>query len=80
VQYRVVDYQSADGEWINTDEGGPEPTDIDIESTSWVNIGWKDTDDNWHYRWVEGPFDKDFWLNDAITEIADEYGITIAAT
>lgn len=79
MNYKVVDYQSGDGYWVNTDQGGSTPTETDIEGSPWINIGWEDQDQNWHYRWVEGPFDSDFWLDDAITEIANEYGISIAA-
>lgn len=80
MEYRVVDYMDTNGEWRNTDEGDPDPSEADILETPYVNIGFTDTDDNWHYRWVDGPFDEDFWLDDAIEEIADEYGIGISAT
>ena len=80
MEYRVVDYQGADGSWYNVDSGDPEPTRDDIEASDRLNLGFTDEDDNWHYRWVDGPFTvDDYWLDDVILEISDEYGIAIAA-
>jgi hypothetical protein len=77
VEYRVVDYADASGEWVNTDEGAPEPTLEDIYEAVELNVGWTDTDGNWHYRWLEGPFSEDFELEDAIAEASDKYGIDV---
>lgn len=78
MNYYVVDYKDTNGDWRNTDQGDPDPSSDDIMASPEINIGWEDEDKNWHYRWVDGPFDADFWLDDAIVEIADEYGISIA--
>lgn len=78
MEWRIVDYQGTDGQWYNTDEGDDPPTDEDIENTPYVNVGWNDEDGNWHYRWVDGPFDQDdFWIDDAIYELSDAYGIGV---
>lgn len=90
VDYRVVDYQSTDGTWRNTDpkgqittdnsrmgQGDPEPTVEDIEHTPWVNVGFEDKHGDTIYKWIQGPFDEDFWISDAIEQIADEYGIVL---
>lgn len=90
--YRVVDYQDVGGTWRNTDpegrvttdgsrmgQGDPEPTTADIEASDWVNIGFQDDDGEWHYYWIFGPFDEDFWLDDAIEQIVHEYGIAYGA-
>lgn len=90
ISYRVVDYQSTDGEWRNTDpkgmittdgsrygQGDSEPTVEDIEHTPWVNVGFEDKHGDITYKWIQGPFDEDYWISDAILEIADEYGIAL---
>lgn len=77
MDFRVVDYLGSDGEWKNTDKGAREPLEQEIEDSPYVNIGFKDADGNWHYRWIDGPFDEDFWLEDAIHEIASEYGFVV---
>lgn len=77
-------------EWRNTDpkgsvttdgsrlgQGDPEPTTQDIEDSPYVNIGFQDEDGNWHYYWINGPFDELFWIDDAIEQIVDEYGIVL---
>ena len=90
VDYRIVDYQSPDGTWRNTDpknrvttdgnrmgQGDPPPSVEDIEASTYVNVGFEDKDGNITYKWIEGPFDEDYWISDAIIEIADEYGIVL---
>jgi hypothetical protein len=90
VSYRVVDYQSTDGDWRNTDpkgsvttdgsrmgQGDSEPTVEDIESSPWINVGFEDADGDVHYKWIKGPFDEDFWVDEAIEQIVDEYGIVL---
>lgn len=77
MEYRVVDYLGHDGVWKNTDQGDPEPLDSEIEGSPEVNLGFVDQDGNWHYRWVDGPFDEDFWLDDAAEQVADRYGYVI---
>lgn len=89
VDYEHVN-EDGDKEWRNTDpegelttdgqregEGDPEATTEDIENSDWVNIGFQDTDGNWHYYWIHGPFDEEFWLDDAIEQIISEYGIVL---
>lgn len=76
--------------WKNTDpegfvttdgsregEGDPEPTTQDIEDSPYVNVGFQDADGEWHYYWIDGPFDEEFWIDDAIEQIVDEYGIVL---
>lgn len=90
VKYRVVDYKGSDGDWKNTDpkghvttdgsrmgQGDREPTPKEIENSPHINVGFWDRDGNIHYYWIEGPFNKDFWIDDAIVEIADEYSIVL---
>lgn len=90
VNYRVVDYQDTSGNWRNTDpigktttdgsrtgQGDPEPTVEDIESSEWINVGFEDKNGDITYKWIKGPFDEDFWVSDAIIEIASEYGIVL---
>lgn len=89
VDYEHVN-DDGEKEWRNTDpegelttdgqregEGDPDPTTEDIENSDWVNIGFQDSDGNWHYYWVHGPFDDEFWLDDVIEQIIDEYGIVL---
>lgn len=88
--YRIVDYQDTSGEWRNTDpkgqvttdgsrtgQGDPAPSTEDIEASDWVNVGFEDSSGDTHYKWIQGPFDEDFWITDAIAQIADEYGIVL---
>lgn len=76
--------------WKNTDpkgsvttdgtrigKGHKPPTQKDIEDSPYVNLGFRDDEGEWHYRWVDGPFDEEFWLDDAIGEIVAEYGIVL---
>jgi hypothetical protein len=76
--------------WKNTDpkgqpttdgtrmgQGNKEPNQQDIEDSPHVNLGFQDADGNWHYYWVDGPFDSEFWLDDAIIEIVAEYLIVM---
>lgn len=90
VEYRIVDYEDLNGEWRNTDpkgqittdgsrygQGDPEPTTEQIENSSWVNVGFEDIHGDVTYKWIEGPFDEEFWVSDAIIEIAHEYGIVL---
>lgn len=87
--YRVVDYANTNGEWMNTDpvgkvttdgsrmgQGDPPPTTEDIEASPWINVGFQDADGEWYYRWIQGPFDEEFWIDDAIEQLAHEYGIS----
>lgn len=77
-------------EWRNTDppgqittdgsrtgQGDPEPTTEDIENSPWVNVGFQDTDGDLHYYWLQGPFDEEWWLDDAIEQVVDQYGIVL---
>lgn len=77
-------------EWRNTDpegsittdgsregQGDPDPTTEDIENSDWVNVGFQDKDGEWYYYWIQGPFDEDFWIDDAIEQIVGEYGIVL---
>ena len=76
--------------WYNTDpkgqattdgnrmgQGDPEPTTKDIEASDWVNVGFQDEHGDWRYYWIQGPLDEDFWIDDAIEQIVDEYGIVL---
>lgn len=89
VDYR---HTNKDGstEWRNTDpkgqvttdgsrqgQGDPDPTTEDIENSPYVNVGFQDSDGDWHYKWINGPFSAEFWIDDAITEIISEYGIIL---
>lgn len=78
MEWEIIDYQGADGNWYNTDDGDPRPSDLDIESSPMINVGWNDVDGEWHYRWIDGPFSEDYWIDDAIYEASDAYGIEIA--
>lgn len=86
--YRVVDYQDVNGVWRNTDpvgqvttdgsrtgQGDPEPTTEDIEASPWINVGFEDDDGEIYYKWIQGPFDAEFWIDDAIEQIVGEYNI-----
>lgn len=77
-------------EWRNTDpegtvttdgsregQGHAEPTTEDIENSSWVNVGFQDSEGEWHYYWIEGPFDEEFWISDAIEQLVSSYGIVL---
>jgi hypothetical protein len=77
-------------EWRNTDpvgtvttdgsrdgQGDPDPTTEDIENSDWINVGFKDSDGEIHYYWMDGPFDDEFWIDDAIEQIASKYGIIL---
>lgn len=77
-------------EWRNTDpegkvttdgsrfgQGDSDPSVEDIENSPYVNVGFKDVEGDWHYYWIDGPFDEDWWIDDAIEQIADEYGIVL---
>lgn len=79
MEYRIVDYLGRDGEWKNTDDGDLDPQQSDILRADQINVGFTDNDGEWHYRWIDGPFDEDFWIDDAIDEIADLYGIPVGA-
>lgn len=57
--------------------GDPDPTEQDIEDSEWVNVGFLDSDGEWHYYWIRGPFDEEFWIEDAIEQIIAEYGIVL---
>lgn len=89
VDYR---HTNSDGstEWRNTDpkgvtttdgnregQGDAPPTTQDVIESPYVNVGFKDSDGIWHYYWIEEDFDEEFWLNDAIEQIADKYGIIL---
>ncbi len=76
--------------WMNTDpegelttdgsregQGDPDPTTEDIENSDWVNVGFQDKDGDWHYYWLKGPFDEEFWIDDSINEVINEYGIVL---
>lgn len=76
-EYRVIDYMGEDGNWYHVPDGDPEPTTEDLMETPEVCVGFLDADDNWHYRWIDGPFDDDYWIDDAIEETADYYGIDL---
>lgn len=76
--------------WKNTDpkgststtgthsgQGNKPPTQKDLEVSPYISIGFKDELGEWHYYWVDGPFDSNFWVDDAIIEIVSEYGIVM---
>lgn len=93
IDYQKVVYDdegNAEKVWMNTDptgekttdgsregQGDPDPTTEDIENSDWVNVGFKDFRGEWHYYWIQGPFDEDFWIDDAIGEVINEYGIVL---
>lgn len=76
--------------WRNTDpkgqvttdgsrmgQGDPPPTQKDIQISEWVNVGFTDEHGDTIYKWIKGPFDSEFWIDDAILQIVDEYGIVL---
>lgn len=76
--------------WMNTDpkgsvttdgsrmgQGDPDPTTEDIENSDWVNVGFQDKEGEWHYYWLKGPFDEEFWISDSIEQVTGEYGIVL---
>lgn len=89
VDYRHTN-EDGSTEWRNTDprgtvttdgsregQGDDPPTTQDIEESPYVNVGFKDSDGEWHYYWIDGPLDEEFWIDDAIEQIVDEYGIVL---
>lgn len=89
VDYRHTN-EDGSTEWRNTDpkgevttdgsregEGDPPPIEQDIVESPFVNVGFQDKDGEWHYYWIDGPFDEEFWLDDAIEQIVHEYGIVL---
>lgn len=76
--------------WRNTDpkgkvttdgtrmgQGDPKASQKDIEISDWVNVGFTDKHGDTYYKWIQGPFDSEFWIDDAIEQIVDEYGIVL---
>lgn len=73
-----VGHPTTDGSRMG--QGDPDPTVSDIENSDWVNIGFQDKDGEWHYYWIQGPFDEEFWIEDSIEQIIGEYGIVLGET
>jgi len=67
LHYQIVSYKDFDGELHETDN----PTDAQLAEADVVHVGWEDPDTNWHYRWIYGPFDEEFYIWEAI----EGYGV-----
>lgn len=90
IDYAHLNPKTDELEWRNTDpkgapttdgarmgQGDDDPTTEDIENSPYINVGFKDADGDWHYYWISGPFDEEFWVDEAIVEIVDEYSIVL---